>query len=72
VGCGREAAQGELARLAVVDGTVVVDAARHLPGRGAYLCPRPGCWERAVARGAFPRAFRRPVDVPAEPLHLSI
>jgi len=66
------AAQGELARLAVVDGAVVLDAGRDLPGRGAYLCPRPECWERAVARGAFERAFRRPVEAPSEPLHLSI
>ena len=72
MGCGRVAAQGELARLAVVDGAVVLDAGRDLPGRGAYLCPRPECWERAVARGAFARAFRRPVEAPSEPLHLSI
>jgi predicted RNA-binding protein YlxR (DUF448 family) len=71
VGCGRVAPQPELVRLAVWEGKVVTDPERRLPGRGAFLCPRPECWERAVARRAFPRAFRRRVEVPAEPLHLS-
>jgi len=66
------APQRELVRLAAVDGTVTADPQRRLPGRGAYLCPRRECWDRAVARRAFSRAFRRPVDVPAEPLHLSV
>jgi predicted RNA-binding protein YlxR (DUF448 family) len=64
-------AQRELVRLATAGGTIVADRERRLPGRGAYLCPLRECWDRAVARRAFPRAFRRPVDVPAEPLNLS-
>lgn len=42
---------------------VVVDAARRLPGRGAWLHPERGCFETAMRRKAFHRAFRRPVSV---------
>jgi predicted RNA-binding protein YlxR (DUF448 family) len=52
---------------------VRVDVTRRLPGRGAYLCranagghPRAECLSRALARKAFARAFRRPVDLPVE------
>jgi predicted RNA-binding protein YlxR (DUF448 family) len=42
------------------DGRAVVD--RTAPGRGAWLCvPSSDCFERAVRRKAFERAWRRPV-----------
>jgi len=35
---------------------------RHQPGRGAWLCrDSPGCFDQAVKRRAFYRAFREPV-----------
>jgi predicted RNA-binding protein YlxR (DUF448 family) len=72
VGCGRRAPKQRLLRVALVDGALAPDREARLPGRGAYLCPgSPGCWERARARGAFARAFRRPVEVPVQPLNLS-
>ncbi|MDQ3972948.1 MAG: YlxR family protein [Actinomycetota bacterium] len=48
-------------RLALVGRTVVVDPPATLPGRGAYLCSRPACWEVASRRdGArIARALRR-------------
>ncbi|GAB3187986.1 YlxR family protein [Nesterenkonia suensis] len=42
---------------------VVVDAVRRMPGRGAWIHPSPECFEAAVRRKAFNRAFRRPVSV---------
>ncbi len=27
-------------------------------GRGAYLCPEPSCWERALSKGQLSRALR--------------
>ncbi len=42
----------------MVDGTVVPDPRRRLPGRGAWLHPVPECLDRAERRSAFPRAFR--------------
>jgi predicted RNA-binding protein YlxR (DUF448 family) len=55
-----------------VDGTVVVDPAARLPGRGAYTCRQRTCLERAVQRGGFARAFRRAVTAPlcGENVHL--
>ncbi len=60
IGCGEKAGQGELVRLALVDGVVVVDRDRQ-GGRGAWLHPGEECLERAVKRKAFGRAFRRVV-----------
>jgi uncharacterized protein len=56
----------ELVRLALVDGAVVVDRDGGVPGRGAYVHPRPDCLAAALDQAAFPRAFRRPVSVPDE------
>ena len=49
-----------LVRLA--DGHVLLDATGRLPGRGAYLCARRDCWERALTRGEIlARALRTTV-----------
>ncbi len=37
---------------------VTVDAARNLPGRGAWLHPDPQCLDAAIRRRAFARALR--------------
>jgi predicted RNA-binding protein YlxR (DUF448 family) len=70
VGCGRVGPKPQLVRLVLADDAVVADPEGRRPGRGAYLCPRRSCWEGAVARGRLARAFRRPVEAPAEPLNL--
>ncbi|MGQ7786594.1 MULTISPECIES: YlxR family protein [Actinomycetes] len=44
-------------------GRVVVDAAGRMPGRGAWIHPEQECFDTAVRRKAFSRAFRRPVSV---------
>jgi predicted RNA-binding protein YlxR (DUF448 family) len=44
--------QAALVRLRLVDATLVVDLGERGPGRGAYLCPRRDCVERARARDA--------------------
>jgi predicted RNA-binding protein YlxR (DUF448 family) len=40
------------------DGSVVVDSAGMLEGRGAYLCADAACWELALKRSALQRALR--------------
>jgi predicted RNA-binding protein YlxR (DUF448 family) len=65
VGCGRKAPQGELVRFAAPTGVLQLDAERKLPGRGAYTCRRPSCFERAESRRAFARTLRRTVRVPS-------
>jgi uncharacterized protein len=64
VGCGRKAPQRELVRFAAPRGVLELDAGRRLPGRGAYTCRRPSCFERAASRRAFARTLRRTVSVP--------
>jgi predicted RNA-binding protein YlxR (DUF448 family) len=63
IGCREPAERDTLIRFASVDGRVVPDPAAALPGRGAWLHPRPECLERAIARRAFARALKAPVRV---------
>lgn len=37
---------------------VVVDLTSKRAGRGAYLCPRRACWERALHSNTLNRALR--------------
>ena len=65
IGCRQRAPIAELVRVAVVidnESTrprrVVPDAARKLPGRGAWLHPERACLVQAERRRAFGRALR--------------
>ena len=60
IGCGARREKAVLIRLVARDGLVEVDAARHAPGRGAYVCDGP-CARKAAQRRAFGRAFRAKV-----------
>ncbi len=66
MGCGRKAQQRELVRFVAPDGLLRRDGARRAPGRGAYTCARPACFERAAANRAFARTLRRNVTIPKE------
>jgi uncharacterized protein len=58
VGCRKRAAKTDLLRIAVVGDQCVADPRGTLPGRGAYLHPDMACFDLAVRRRAFPRAYR--------------
>jgi predicted RNA-binding protein YlxR (DUF448 family) len=60
VGCGGRAAKSELLRLVAAGDEIVPDPRAEMPGRGAYLHPSRGCWERAQRRRALTRALRLP------------
>jgi predicted RNA-binding protein YlxR (DUF448 family) len=67
IGCGRRGPQSEFVRL-TLDGDgepalVMPAVGRRHPGRGAYLCRRQACLDRALQRKAFQRAFRASVAV---------
>jgi predicted RNA-binding protein YlxR (DUF448 family) len=64
VGCRAVGNQSALRRFANVDGEVVPDPERRLPGRGAWLHPDLECFDRARARRGFNRAFKAPVTIP--------
>jgi len=60
VGCRDRAAKDDLLRIVAVEGVCVPDRRGTLPGRGAYMHPTRVCFDLAVRRRAFPRAFRGP------------
>ncbi len=73
VACGVRAEQSCLLRLQVEqvagEARVVFDRL-DIPraGRGAYLCRRRACLERALKKRVFSRVFRRTVSVKEEEL----
>ena len=67
IGCRRSLPKGELLRLArAPDGTLRPDPAGRMQGRGAYVCDRSECAERARSAGAYGRSLRAPVTVTNE------
>ena len=68
VGCRARDLAARLVRVALADAAaepsaVVIDTARRLPGRGAWLHPDPKCLDLAERRRAFARALRVPGPV---------
>ncbi len=59
VSCGSTTAKRELIRLVrTPSGAVEPDPSGKRPGRGAYLCHNPECWERATKKGRLENALR--------------
>ncbi|MPY79454.1 MAG: DUF448 domain-containing protein [Actinophytocola sp.] len=58
IGCRKRALISELLRVVAVEGRVIVDEGRRMPGRGAWLHLDPGCLTAASRRRALPRALR--------------
>lgn len=52
--------------VAAPDGRLVADLKHNLPGRGCWVTAQRDMVERAVERKLFPRALRKPVEVPAD------
>ncbi|MCC3772146.1 YlxR family protein [Streptomyces sp. UNOC14_S4] len=67
VGCRERAAKGDLLRIVMIEDSCVPDPRGTLPGRGASVHPTLVCFDLAVRRRAFPRAFRAqgPLDTAA-------
>ncbi|HZU07113.1 MAG TPA: YlxR family protein [Chloroflexota bacterium] len=59
VGCRQEQPKRQLVRLVrTPEGRVLVDPTGKAPGRGAYLCRQPACWNAALRRSALAGALR--------------
>nr|WP_269814224.1 YlxR family protein [Lentzea terrae] len=58
MGCRTRTLPSELLRVVAVDGSVVPDVCRRLPGRGAWLHFDLECLRNAERRRAFSRALR--------------
>lgn len=63
LGCREMKPKGELIRVVrAPDGAISLDFRGKKPGRGAYLCPNPGCLARARKGRALERAFSAQID----------
>lgn len=58
VACRESGSKRGLTRIVrTPEGEVKVDPTGKLNGRGAYLCDKPGCWERAVSTPILSRSL---------------
>ena len=65
LGCREMKPKRELLRVVrSPEGEVAFDARGKLPGRGAYVCPNPDCFKKAVKTRALDRALE--VKIPDE------
>jgi predicted RNA-binding protein YlxR (DUF448 family) len=63
VACRERDAKRALVRVVrTPTGAVEVDPSGKRNGRGAYLCDRPSCWERAATTPVLARALRAEID----------
>ena len=59
VACGRKTDKRELLRVVrTPQGTLEVDERGKKPGRGAYLCPDPTCWDAGLRRKRLEHTLR--------------
>lgn len=67
VACRTVRPKRELVRIVrTPQGRVTVDETGKQSGRGAYLCPKSICWERALSTGQLSRALRTDVTEEAQ------
>lgn len=72
LGCGHKRPKASLRRLVVDEAhQLSVDFPQVSPGRGAYLCG-PGCYQAALKRRAFQRAFRSQVALGVQAVEASL
>lgn len=65
LGCREMKPKRELLRVVrSPEGEVAFDSRGKLPGRGAYVCPNPDCFKKAVKTRALDRALE--VRIPDE------
>jgi len=59
VACRKVKAKRELIRVVrISDNVVEVDLDGKKPGRGAYLCRAPGCWEQGLKGGRLEHTLK--------------
>lgn len=62
VSCREHAAKRSLVRVVrTPEGRIEIDPTGRKNGRGAYLCDRPACWDRALKSGGLARALNAPL-----------
>lgn len=62
VGCRQGETPERMLRFVVHERSLWIDTSRSLPGRGAWVHPRPGCLAQGIERGGFQRSLHAPVQ----------
>lgn len=71
VACRGTSAKRQLVRVVrQPDGTVMVDPTGKANGRGAYLCTRRACWDKALKHALLDRALKTSLS-PADQAQLA-
>jgi uncharacterized protein len=59
--CREKAGKRALTRVVRTEDGILVDPSGKMNGRGAYLCERPECWERAMTTEILAKALKTTV-----------
>jgi predicted RNA-binding protein YlxR (DUF448 family) len=59
VACRSTGDKRQLIRVVRLESSVSVDPSGKKPGRGAYLCHNPACWQAALQKGRLDAALKR-------------
>ena len=63
VGCRQVRDKRQLVRLVRLgEGDIEVDVSGKKSGRGAYLCPRPNCWQEGLKKDRLERALHTTIS----------
>ena len=63
VGCQERLEKRALIRLVrSPEGDYSIDLTGKKPGRGAYLCPKTACWEKAIKNKGLERSFQTSIE----------
>jgi predicted RNA-binding protein YlxR (DUF448 family) len=54
--------RGLVRLVCAADGIAEVDTTGRKPGRGAYLCREPSCWQAGLKGGCLEHALRRSLN----------
>jgi uncharacterized protein len=57
VGCRNVFAKDEVVRVVSGPAGIVIDYREKLPGRAAYVCPKPDCIQQSLSRGSLAKAL---------------
>ena len=63
IACGTKGAKSQFLRVVrTPQGTLELDTVGKKPGRGAYLCRQPSCWEDGIKRKRLEHALKGPLS----------